>query len=638
MLSTDSFDDFLSITGLNLIIPKIGSPSSQQTNTDNNNNNNNNKKIIINNLILAKGLLLNSNKSRGKEERPYKCALISEQNKNEVTYFLILVPSLSSKSIDVTDHIIIPMNSNMSINPSFLLQRKLDENDFNDYSNNKIELSNGDGKSIIFKFEDDDSSTMQGKWHKALKEVITELIFKDAFVYGPDNKISIQLIEEVIQRAKKLVHTKNCHLTRARFIRDNKIKIQTMLIKLLDDPNGIMLVSKEEVDEIIKLCGVDSFLSNDSDIKTLKLAAPYLLTSEKIIEMKADYNNGNGLNLIDNENHEDIHHKAFLLALTPSPSKDMRKSSKNNQSSPLPSYYSPSSKANILLSSSKSQKSPSVASDNSNFSQASSAIYNPFPEKVFDFSVSIESWINKRKAELQINEVSSSINDIDTNIESKSFENNKIYDNSNNDFDSKPVSPIAETKDKGRRGLNPFIINQNEMLSLNNKPVLKPLQVSYNESEDFSLRSVIGSKSDIDIVDKKSSVLYIKKSYIFIFIMICILGIFYLLLKLLVPTITVLHMDQDKLVLRIDRKRSSLKKPIPLSLQYNSIEKVDQIFFDKDQIDISTALTTLSSSSSSSSFHSIKVISQMKTRLKQIFKPFVDVANFFGGLLFGNKK
>ena len=633
MLSTDSFDDFLSITGLNLIIPKIGSPSSQQTNTDNNNNNDI-KKIIINDVILAKGLLLNSNKSRGKEERPYKCALISEQNKNEVTYFLILVPSLSSKSIDVTDHIIIPMNSNMSINPSFLLQRKLDENDFNDYSNNKIELSNGDGKSIIFKFEDDDSSTMQGKWHKALKEVITELIFKDAFVYGPDNKISIQLIEEVIQRAKKLVHTKNCHLTRARFIRDNKIKIQTMLIKLLDDPNGIMLVSKEEVDEIIKLCGVDSFLSNDSDIKTLKLAAPYLLTSEKIIEMKADYNNGNGLNLIDNENHEDIHHKAFLLALTPSPSKDMRKSSKNNQSSPLSSYYSPSSKANILLSSSKSQKSPSVASDNSNFSQASSAIYNPFPEKVFDFSVSIESWINKRKAELQINLLTkSSINDIDTNIESKSFENNSFIrnDNSNNDFDSKPVSPIAETKDKGRRGLNPLIINQNEILSLNNKPVLKPLQVSYNESEDFSLRSVIGSKSDINIVDKKSSVLYIKKSYIFIFIMICILGIFYSLLKLLVPAITVLHMDQDMLVLRIDKKRSSLKKPIPLSLQYDSIEKVDQI-------DISTALTTLSSSSSSSSFHSIKVISQMKTRLKQIFKPFVDVANFFGGLLFGNKK
>jgi hypothetical protein len=88
-------------------------------------------------------------------------------------------------------------------------------------------------------------------------------------------------------------------------------------------------------------------------------------------------------------------------------------------------------------------------------------------------------------------------------------------------------------------------------------------------------------------------------------------------------------MDQDMLVLRIDKKRSSLKKPIPLSLQYDSIEKVDQI-------DISTALTTLSSSSSS--FHSIKVISQMKTRLKQIFKPFVDVANFFGGLLFGNKK
>ena len=178
------------------------------------------------------------------------------------------------------------------------------------------------------------------------------------------------------------------------------------------------------------------------------------------------------------------------------------------------------------------------------------------------------------------------------------------------------------------------MINQST-LSPTSKPMLKPpLQVFHTKSEDFTETSFnIGSKSDVDIVGKKSPYSF-KKAHILVIIAICILGTLYLLLK--VPIITFIHMDQDTIVIRIDRKRSSLQKPIPLSLQYTPTEKVDEIS-DSNQIDTSSELMALSSSSSTSS-HSVKVISQMKTRLKEFFKPFVNVANFFGGLIFGKKK
>jgi hypothetical protein len=356
-------NDFFSITGLDLIIPtgafSPSSPSSSSLHDDSDlvSSFSGKHKTLATDVLLAKGLLLNvSNKIRGHEQRPYKCALVAEHhnsNSNDndpsVSYFLVLLPSSASPSRGSNDHIFIPMHSKMSIIPSFLSQHKLDDNNSYDYySNNKIELSNGDGKSIVLIFEKDDddppnasplstssysAADMQGKWHKVLKDVLLELIFKEAFVHGQGNRISIRGMEDVIHRAKKIVHVRHCHLTRARFIRDNKVKVQIMLMKLLDD-NGDLLVSKEGAEELLQICSVDSLLSSDSDILALRAAVPYLYTTKEIDSRIDDHPTTD-----DAEAHEDIHHRAITLALSPSSSKlDFSSSSLKRTLTPSYSY------------------------------------------------------------------------------------------------------------------------------------------------------------------------------------------------------------------------------------------------------------------------------------------------------------
>jgi hypothetical protein len=130
-----------------------------------------------------------------------------------------------------------------------------------------------------------------------------------------------------------------------------------------------------------------------------------------------------------------------------------------------------------------------------------------------------------------------------------------------------------------------------------------------------------------------------------------------------VPVVTIIQVDSDVVFVRIDRSRASVPKHIPLeyyaepkrnnllpapdahSTSQNTATDIvspdahgtsqntatDIVSPDAHGTSQNTA-TDIVSVSSSSSTNSVKVISQMKARIKKLFKPFVDIVNFFGGM------
>jgi len=629
----------------------------------------------------------------------------------------------------------------MSIIPSFLQQKKLDDNDGYDYySNNKIELTNGDGRSIILLFDNDDddgndgvsspstvgsnvnsnatsniNAKMQGKWHKVLKDVLLELIFKDAFVYGQDNRISIKGVEDVIHRAKQIVHAKHCHLTRARFIRDNKIKVQTLLIKLLDDPNGSLLVSKEEAEELLKVCSVDFLLTNDSDLLALKAVVPYLLSSQEIVSSSnklntaTAYESRNGTE--NGDDHENIHHRAITLALSPSST-----SAKSEFTSSAKRSYNYSPVRNSSLTPQRTPRSPySVLSDNSSvYSQASSTASCQFTSEKNDLFSSVETWIAKKSADVlqpasapnsPVNGSNNSITKVESNIsveESKkivstplrdsevkksdvddssnnssvtsistptrdSDDKNKIsgedssnttssstngkksYNNksssssssSNGSISSSVLHRIGETSEKGRRLEGSPTRSSSEyrdIMSPNSKPILKPVN-SKSESRKGALDrtksdeiSVLSTESTIgsNAVEKRATIVTFKNfSYLLVFIALFVTCVLYSYVN--APVVTIIQVDSDVVFVRIDRSRASVPKHIPLEY-YSELKKSNLLPAPNAHSTSQHTATEIVSVSSSSSTNSVKVISQMKARIKKLFKPFVDIVNFFGGM------
>jgi hypothetical protein len=98
-----------------------------------------------------------------------------------------------------------------------------------------------------------------------------------------------------------------------------------------------------------------------------------------------------------------------------------------------------------------------------------------------------------------------------------------------------------------------------------------------------------------------------------------------------VPVVTIIQVDSDVVFVRIDRSRASVPKHIPLEY-YSELKKSNLLPAPNAHSTSQHTATEIVSVSSSSSTNSVKVISQMKARIKKLFKPFVDIVNFFGGM------
>jgi hypothetical protein len=96
------------------------------------------------------------------------------------------------------------------------------------------------------------------------------------------------------------------------------------------------------------------------------------------------------------------------------------------------------------------------------------------------------------------------------------------------------------------------------------------------------------------------------------------------------PSVTIIQVDDDVVLVRIDKRRSSIHKPLPLeyytSIKPNALPAPIAITTSTESTDI------VSSSPPSAGGNSIKAISQVRMRIKKLFKPLVDIVNFFGGL------
>ncbi len=161
-------------------------------------------------------------------------ALISVPVKN-VTTFTIAVGSLR-----------VSMNSSMSLNPNLEL---FNTNDYEHH--NTLSLIASGGKHIYFRTSNAD---IFNKWHLALREALSELIFTESFMRISDGSLSIRKIEMAIQKCKLLVPSANCHMLRAKKILSIKLELKQLLSRVSKNPQS---VSRDEVKQFLKRAECD---------------------------------------------------------------------------------------------------------------------------------------------------------------------------------------------------------------------------------------------------------------------------------------------------------------------------------------------------------------------------------------------
>jgi hypothetical protein len=173
-------------------------------------------------------------------------ALISVPVKN-VTTFTIAVGSLR-----------VSMNSSMSLNPNL---ETLNNNTDYDHGNTLSLIASG-GKHIYIRTLNADIFI---KWHHALREALSELIFTESFMRISDGSLSIRKIEMAIQKCKLLVPSANCHMLRAKKILSIKLELKQLLSRVNKNPQS---VSRDEVQQFLKRAECDRvslLLSNHLD-------------------------------------------------------------------------------------------------------------------------------------------------------------------------------------------------------------------------------------------------------------------------------------------------------------------------------------------------------------------------------------
>lgn len=191
-------------------------------------------RVIVHDPIQVKGSLHRLLPAQ-QYSSPIPSALVSIPV-NEITTFTLAIGSIR-----------IPILASMLLNPSITsLQDVLrEEADFS------MSLFARDGKCIYIQLP---NAQLLQKWHRAFREAMVEMLFTQAFQVTKEGYLSIKKLENAIKKSQVLVPAANCHVLRAKRLRNLKVDINELIARI---KNNEYSVTKEELLAFFQRAEVD---------------------------------------------------------------------------------------------------------------------------------------------------------------------------------------------------------------------------------------------------------------------------------------------------------------------------------------------------------------------------------------------
>ena len=198
-------------------------------------------RVIVHDPIQVKGSLHRLLPAQ-QYSSPIPSALVSIPV-NEITTFTLAIGSIR-----------IPILASMLLHPSLTkLQEVLAEEEEHSCT---MSIFARDGKCIYIQLP---STQILQKWHRAFREAIVEMLFTQAFQFTKEGHLSIKRLETAIQKSNNLVLAANCHVLRAKRLRNLKVDINELIARI---KNNVYSVSKEELLAFFQRAEVDRVSSS----------------------------------------------------------------------------------------------------------------------------------------------------------------------------------------------------------------------------------------------------------------------------------------------------------------------------------------------------------------------------------------